>query len=76
MDAIIKFLAAILGIVLLLPIAIALVGLIVITLIGGYVGMVITMWDWVLIILILPIALWGIKKLVNFILDIIERFRG
>lgn len=54
-----KIIAGIIGIVLLVPIALALVIMIVATLIGGYVSIVLSMW-WEILLVILAVIV-GIK---------------
>lgn len=57
-----KILLAIIGIILLLPVAIVLVALICTTLIGGYIAAMLQMGWWVLLTIL---GVWAIVKLVK-----------
>lgn len=71
MNSFIKGLFALIGGVLLIPVGVVVVGLLIVTLIGGYIGALVTLWEWMWIV----IGGVALIFVVNWIIKIIDHYR-
>lgn len=71
MNSLIKGLLSIIGIIMFIPVMVVIVALLCVSLIGGYIGVVVTTYKWIGIVLVvlvgLVIAKWLVKTILGFL---------
>ena len=73
MNSFIKGFVSIIGVILMIPVAIVIVALLCVTLIGGYIGAVITTWKWLGIAMCIIIGAIVVKWTVETVLGFFRR---